>query len=285
MRLLVTGATGFIGGHVIRELAGSHEVLALCHTTPPASPELGVTWIQQDLTEPLDASKLPERVDGIIHLAQSRYYRQFPDMAKDIFDVNVHGTFQLLEYARRAGVESFIFASTGGINGYSYEKFVETDPVIPQSFYLSSKYIAELLIANYQRFFRTVVLRFFFVYGPGQKSMLIPTLLSKVQNGETIVIEGNPGLRINPIFVGDAIRVFEPALHFPTSALFNVAGDEAVTITDLVKLMERVSGKKALVQHTAVDPRRHVVGDNTQMKSVLGAHPKTPLLEGLSYML
>jgi nucleoside-diphosphate-sugar epimerase len=244
-----------------------------------------VQWIEQDLAKPLEYGRLPKHIDAIIHLAQSKLYKQFPEGAKDVFDINIHGTFQLLEYGRETGIEYFVFASSGGVYGYSYEKFVETDPVSPLNFYLSSKHTAELLIANYKHFFRTVVFRFFFVYGSAQKGMLIPNLFHKVLNGEVIVIEGNPGLRINPIYVEDAIRVFEPALHLDTSELFNIAGDEVVTITDLVRLIQRVSGKKTSVTHTGVNAEGDLVGDNTRMKEILGVLPQTPLREGLRSML
>ena len=242
-------------------------------------------WIEQDLTLPLEYSRLPEHVDAIFHLAQSRLYKRFPEGAKDVFDINVNSTFELLEYARKTGVQYFAFASSGGVYGYNYQKFAETEPVSPLDFYLSSKHTAEILNANYRKFFRTVIFRFFFVYGPGPEGLLIPTLLKKVLNGEPITIEGNPGLRINPIYVEDAVRVFESALYLRTSDLFNIAGDENLTITDLVKLMENIVGKKAIVKHTDHNPQHDLIGDNTRMKEVLGVYPKTSLLEGLSHML
>lgn len=282
MKILITGATGFIGSQLARTLQSRHEIFALARKQPPPDSPTQMQWIEQDLTQPLDYSRLPNRVDAVIHLAQSKFYRQFPERAQDIFAVNIQSTFQLLEYARQAGAECFIFASTGGIYGYSYEKFVETDPVNPLNFYLSSKYSAELLIANYQPFFRTIVFRFFFVYGPGQRGMLIPNLLGKVQRGEPVVIEGNPGLRINPIYVEDAVQVFEPALGLSTSTLFNVAGNEVVTLTDLIELMEEVSGKEASIEHTAANPGGDLIGDNRRMKEVLGIHPQISLLAGLN---
>ncbi len=281
MRILITGATGFVGSYLARTLQLRHEIFALARKRPTPDFPTQAHWIEQDLTQPLDYSCLPDQVEAVIHLAQSKFYRQFPEQAQDIFAVNVHSTFQLLEYARCVGVECFIFASTGGIYGYSYEKFVETDPVNPLNFYLSSKYTAELLIANYQPFFRTIVLRFFFVYGPGQRGMLIPNLLDKVQHGQIITIEGKPGLRINPIYVEDAVQVFEPALHLPTSALFNVAGEEVVTLTDLVKLIEQVSAKKASIQYTEFNPNGDLIGDNRRMKEILGIQLQTSLPKGL----
>jgi UDP-glucose 4-epimerase len=284
-RILITGASGFIGRRLVSSLCARHELVALVRPKTPIEKLARVNWLEHDLSQPLDQARFPDRVDAIIHLAQSRHYREFPEGGKDIFDVNIRSTFQLLEYARRVGVKHFLFASSGGVYGYSYERFVETDPVNPLNFYLSSKYTSELLIANYQPFFHTVVFRFFFVYGPGQKGMLIPNLMGKVREGKQITIEGDPGLRINPIYIEDALRVFETALQLPSSALFNVAGDEIVTITELVGLIETVSGKPALIQHKGANPVGDLVGDNSRLKKVLGVYPGTPLLQGFRRML
>ena len=282
MRILLTGATGFIGARLLPALAERHEVVALARR-PPAGGT--AEWVEHDLVRPLDEAALPEHVDAVVHLAQSRHYREFPERAGDIFAVNAESTFRLLEYARRAGAERFVFASTGGVYGYGYEKLVETDPVNPIDFYLTSKYVAESLIANYREFFRTVVFRFFFVYGPGQERMLVPTLLDRVLRGEEITVSGRPGLRINPIHVADAVRVFEPALALDRSELFNVAGDETVAIEELVALMGRLSARTVQI---ADGPRLHdgdLVGDNARMKAVLGVEPQIRLEQGLASML
>src|SRR5689334_12024642 len=132
MRILITGATGFIGHHLVRKLCDKHQVFALSQRPPLALSSDRTIWIEQDLTRPLAAdARLPESVDAVIHLAPSKFYKEVPDQSKNIFGVNVNRPFHLLEYARRAGVKQFIFTSTGGVYGYSYEKFVETDPVTP----------------------------------------------------------------------------------------------------------------------------------------------------------
>lgn len=284
-KIIITGGTGFIGGYLTDRLCDQYELFCLVKQQPNGSRLSKVRWIEQDLSQPFDYARLPHQIDAVIHLAQSRYYRQFPDRAEDIFKVNVQGTFQLLEYARQAGAERFIFASSGGVYGYSYEKLVETDPVNPLNFYLSSKYAAELLIANYQQFFRTVIFRFFFVYGPGQQGMLMPALLQKVQRGETITVEGNPGLRINPIYIDDAIQVFEPALRLSTSTLFNVAGEEVVTVTEIIQAMEQVTGKSTSIQYTSANVKGDLIGDNSRMKNELKVSPHTALIEGLRRLL
>jgi UDP-glucose 4-epimerase len=284
-KILITGTTGFIGSRLALALQARHEIFGLSRRLPKNPGYSKVHWVEQDFTRPLEYKRLPEHVDVIIHLAQSKLYKQFPAGARDIFDINIHGTFELLEYAREVGIECMILASSGGMYGNSYEKFVETDPVNPLNFYLSSKYTAELLLANYQSFFRTVVFRFFFVYGPGQRGMLIPNLLKKVINNEPILIDGNPGLRINPIYIEDAIRVFEPAFHLPTSELFNIAGNETMTLTDLVSLMGEVSCRKPSVQHNAIPIGGDLIGDNTHMKEMLGIIPKVSLRDGMKAMV
>lgn len=281
MKILLTGATGFIGNRLVNSLSPGHDVTALARRLPEASAGSSVRWIEQDLALALDHSRLPDRVDAIIHLAQSRFYRRFPEKAKDIFEVNIASTLGLLEYARRAGAERFILASSGGVYGYSDEKFVETDPVNPLDFYLSSKYTSELLTANYHSFFHTAVFRFFFVYGPGQENMLIPSLINKVRRNELIRIQGDPGIRINPIHISDAVRVFEPALHLDSPDLFNVSGDEAVTIRGLVEKIELAAGRDALVECVAATQNGDLVGDNSRMHSILGIKPMVSLSEGI----
>lgn len=281
MRILVTGAGGFVGARLLERLQGEHELYPVVRSAPDDSRE----WIVQDLAEPLDLARLPERIDAVIHLAQSRRYREFPGGAEDMFAINVASTFHLLEYARRAGAQTFLLASTGGIYGYSYEALVETSPANPLNFYLTSKHVAESLVGNYQGLFRTVVFRFFFVYGPGQEGMVVPTLLEKVRKGDQISIAGRPGQRINPIHVEDAVSVFRPALELERSDVFNVAGDEIVSIRELVGLIEEATGEPAHVRHIDPEHDGDLVGDNSRMKDLLGVEPGLSLLEGIRSML
>jgi UDP-glucose 4-epimerase len=281
VKILVTGAGGFVGQHLLERLGGEHELYPVVRTVPDETRE----WVVQDLSQPLDRSVLPDRIDAVIHLAQSPRYREFPEGAEDVYAVNVHSTFELLEYARGAGAQSFVLASSGGVYGYSYEKLVETAPTFPLNFYITSKYAAESLVANYQPFFHTIVLRFFFVYGPGQDRMLVPTLIDKVRKGDQISIAGRPGQRINPIHVSDAVEVFPPALELARSDAFNVAGDEVVSIRDLVSMIEEATGEPAHVRHIDPEVEGDLIGDNMRMKDVLGVEPQTPLSDGIRSML
>jgi len=274
-----------MGSRIISNLCLQHHLFASYHDAPPNLNIKGVTWIKQDLSRSLDEKNLPENLDGIVHLAQSRHYRNFPERGEDIFKVNTEGTFHLLEFGRKRGVKKFIYASSGGIYGYSYEKFIETDTINPVNFYLTSKYSSELLIGNYNPYFSTVVFRFFFVYGPRQKGMLIPRLIENVRKGEPIIIYGKSGVRINPIHVNDAIKAFSPSLETPVGGVFNIAGDEVVSIKELSEKIGRLVGKDPIFVYEKSIVPGDIIGDNSRMKSVLGVTPQISLNEGISELV
>ncbi|MDQ3919115.1 MAG: NAD(P)-dependent oxidoreductase [Acidobacteriota bacterium] len=276
MRILITGATGFIGGHLIRRLGGEHEVFALAKRPPTGRAAGRAVWIEQNLNDPLDYSRLPAAVDTVVHLAQSEFYKEFPGRAGDIFGVNVRGTFNLLEYARGVGARQFVFTSTGGVYGASYEKFVETDPVIPINFYLSSKYIAELLVGNYQQFFDTIVFRVFFAYGAGQKNaMLIPRLIRSVLSDTPITLQGSEGIHINPIHVSDAVAAIGRALELEGSHLINLAGPQVLSLREIGNVIGGRLGRAPRFTASDEPEPYHLVGDITKLKELLGG----PLVE------
>ncbi len=281
--ILVTGATGFLGSKLLPLLAGSYRVYALGRCAPEES-STDISWICSDLSTPLDLSQLPRQIDAIVHLAQSRKYDDFPASAHEIFSINTASTLDLLEYGRSAGIKIFIYASSGGIYGTGCQIFTESHSPNPVNFYHRSKYASELLLSSYEQFFSTVVFRFFFLYGAGQKRMLIGNLLSKVLRSEAISIQGNPGIRINPIYIDDAARVFEPALTLGQSAILNVAGDAIVSMTDIVDSIGREAGITPKIEYLPSD-HADLIADNTRMKEMLGVIPLISFDEGIQRLV
>jgi nucleoside-diphosphate-sugar epimerase len=279
--VLLTGATGFIGRRVLALLAAEHDVVAIARDAPP--PELAplADWVRQDLSGPLDGAALPARADTIVHLAQSPRYRDFPAGAGDVFALNVAAPAALLDYARGAGTQRFVLCSTGGVYGLNEERVRESHSVSPLNFYLASKYAAEVLLVPYRELLHTVVLRPFFVYGAGQRGMLVATLAGRVVRGEQVSVDGDPGLRINPIHVDDAAAAIAAAVRLDGSDVINVAGDEAVTITELVGRIAQAAGVDADVAHRGEGPAGDLLGDNSRMKRVLGVTPRVTLAAGL----
>lgn len=283
-KILISGANGFIGRHLLRHLAGRHELYALTRPGSPM-PEIQANWIEVDLGEMIDMTALPNEIDAVVHLAQSANYRAFPAQAIDIFNVNVRSTQYLLEYARQAHASHFLFASSGGIYGGSNEALTEDMPIDPLNnalgYYLTSKYAAELLISTYQAFFNTIAFRFFFVYGHGQRSeMLVPGLIRKVMQDEEITIQGNPGLQINPVHISDAVQVFEPALRLATPAVINVAGRDIISITRMVEIIQAHIGRQASIRYVNPQSSSRLVADISLMQTLLGVTPNITVEEG-----
>jgi nucleoside-diphosphate-sugar epimerase len=232
------------------------------------------------------AANFPDRVDAVVYLAQSRAYRQFPENARDIFDVNVRSVLGLLEYARGSGVRLFLFGSTANVYQCSQHPITEDHPIEPLSFYARSKRMAELLVESYGDFYQCLVLRFFTIYGPTQKGMLIPSLITKIREGEPILVQGNAGLALSPLYVSDASAVIQAALAgshgIAQFEVLNVGGEEATDIYHLgVAIGDRLGIHPRFQQVPGPEPGGWVA-DNSRLKCKLGVCPRVGLSEGLA---
>ena len=281
MRILLTGATGFLGTHLLKRLEADNEVFVLTRSSSPDNGPSSVNRIQQDLARLLDYSRLPGHADVILHLAQSKFYKEFPERAQDIFDVNTRSTLQLLEYGRKAGINRFIFASSGGVYGFGKKEFVETDPIRPTNFYLDSKCWAEAIIWQFKEFFDTTVLRPFFVYGVGQDpTMLIPRLVRSVLDGTAINLQGADGIRINPVYVVDAAQAFERALAVQGDHIINVGGAEVLSLRQIGQAIGEQLGRQPLFE-TSAKPPMDLVGGVDKMRELL-CTPRTLFRQGIA---
>lgn len=256
-QILITGGSGLIGGEVQKQLG---QVWA------PSSQEL-------DLSTPFT---LREKVDTIIHLAQSPYYREFPEKAEHVFQVNTASTQRLLDYAVKVGAKTFILASSGAVYGSSDVPLSETDALQGKGFYAASKRSAEVIAESYRSHLTVHIVRFFFVYGPSQKpTMLMPRLLKNVAEGVPIMLQGQEGIRINPIHAEDAARYITKLIDFEESSTFNIAGNEVVSLREVAAMMG--DHPKFTVQD---QPPQHLVGNVKQLYKQFGP-PRLSLKQGI----
>lgn len=281
-RILVTGAHGLLGRQVVSRLAEANTVWGLVRVLP-SDPVPGVQYIAIDLSVPWETRMLPQHLDAIVHLAQSRYFRNFPEQALDIFHVNLASTAQLLDYAWRIQAERFVYASSGGIYHNSEQYLEESfDLRKPDTlgYYLGTKLSCEALAFSYEAFMKIMNLRLFFVYGRGQKrSMLIPRLIDNIRYGRPISLQGETGPSLNPIHVSDAAAAVVAALSCTTSGTYNVAGPQVFTLRELCKEIEQIVEKKAIFESIPGKPP-NLVGDIARMKIFLHV-PTVRVSDGL----
>lgn len=235
MKILITGSTGFLGSRLKSHLSDL-DVLALNRR---GDQKHGLGPI--DLSQAPDLHDLP-KVDVVVHLAQSRRYREFPQGIEDMIGVNVDATVKLLEYARACGVKQFIFASTGSVYSPENQVLYENQMLRPSTAYPASKFAAEVLMEPYRQFFNIACLRLFFLYGPGQEGMLIPNLVNNIRSGSSISLQGENGFLFCPTYIDDVADVFVETIRKEIDGTFNVASPEVISLKAVASQIANILG-------------------------------------------
>lgn len=285
--VLVIGAMGFIGRHVVTHLAAQGHTVYATHfptKTPPLTAS-NIIWIPCDLTNKDHVALWPTRCHSVIYLAQSRLWRDFPTGAADTFEINVAAVIRAVEYARQSGVQRFIYTSSGTVYTQTRQPACENEVINftkSRSFYAASKLAAELLLGPYADFFSLIILRLFVPYGPGQNpKMLIPRLVQQVRQGEPIRLHGQNGLQANPVAVVDVAETLEHCLTLNQSVTLNVAGPHILSLREMGSQIGKILDIAPNFQPKPDQTPPVVVGDTTLLQHTLDWKPQTSFETGL----
>ena len=281
MKILITGASGFVGQHLLSRLSRSHEIFAVVRN-PNVNLHATASKVVADLTQAIDPGVMPARMDIIIHLAQANV--SFPEAANELFAINAGATLQLLDYGRRAGARQFIMASSGDVYGNRTGPCRETEAAVPANFYAVTKYAAELLVQSYSAYLRPCILRFFQPYGPGQSNRLIGRLADRIRSEDAVQIHQGDRPHMTPIYIDDVTHAIEIATNSGHAGVVNIAGDRIVSMRELAMELGAVVGREPKFEATGKETG-DLIGDNRLMKELFGAWPMTPLAAGLSLAL
>lgn len=302
--VLVTGNAGFIGSHLVERLLDlGHSVVGFDNFDPFYDPaikrrNLAVAqahprfeFIEGDLRrrEQVDALFAGRRIDRVFHGAARAGVR--PSLKDPLLyeEVNVRGTLHLLEASVRHGVANFVFASSSSVYGEQKKvPFAETDPVDgPISPYAATKKAGELMCYTYHHLYRLPVtcLRFFTVYGPRQRpEMAIHAFTRAIERGEPLVLYGDGSARRDFTYIDDIIAGVLAALERPHRyEIFNLGESETIEVRELIRRLERVMGKKAIVDERPAEPGDVPVtyADVAKARAMLGYAPSTSIDAGL----
>jgi len=286
LRAIVTGGAGFIGSHVVDALlARGHDVLVLddlSNGKPENVPE-GARLEIVDIREPLDF----EGAEVCFHLAAQVDVRVAVERPEHDAQVNVLGTVNVLEAARRHGTQ-VVFASTGGaIYGECDGPVAEDAPRRPLSPYGVSKLAAEEYLAAYNRLYGTshVSLRYSNVYGPRQdprgEAGVVAIFLGRLAAGEPPTIFGDGRQTRDYVYAGDVARATVAAAG--KGGVFNVGTGIETSVLELYELCRRVAGSELHAEHAEArlgELQRSVL-DFTLAERELGWRPEVGLEEGL----
>lgn len=307
-RYLLTGGAGFIGSHVASQLlAEGHEIVVVDNLESFYDPSIkreniqrllrhpGVRFFESDIrrweeVEPLFQGDL----DGVVHLAAKAGVRPSLQNPSGYVEANVAGTANVIEAARRSGVQQVVFASSSSVYGVNPQLpwSESTAPLLPISPYALTKLAGERLgaAASAAWDLEFTACRIFTVYGPRQRPDLAITKFARsILNGEAITLFGDGGSTRDYTFVGDIAQGLVASLvkREPGFRVFNLASGSPVSLRGLVETLEDVLGTRAVVEHTGEQagdvPATWGVIDEARAR--LAFEPTTELRDGLEQSL
>jgi UDP-glucuronate 4-epimerase len=307
MKVLLTGAAGFIGSHTAeRLLDAGHDVVGLDsfdtylydaetkHRNASAL-EGRPRWtlVRGDICDRPLVEKLCRDRDMVVHFAALAGVRPSIQDPPRYARVNVEGTMNVLEGARWSGINRVVFASSSsvyGARGVATAAFQEDDPCLrPASPYAATKRACELICSNYSDLYGVGIssLRFFTVYGPRQRpEMAIHKFTRQIAAGEPVTLYGDGTSARDYTYITDIIDgVMAAVKHVQLGrhTIYNLGGSRTTTLGRLVELISTELRMKPDIRWEEDQPGDVPItyADVTKSQRELGYAPKVPIEEGI----
>lgn len=305
-RILVTGAAGFIGSHLVEALARrGDEVIGIDNFDPFYPREMkernlaemgalpGFTFRELDMLDPGPLEALLTSETVVVHLAAKAGVRPSLADPAGYARVNVGGTATVVEAARRAGVSRFVFGSSSSVYGDTTpvpfrEDAVAMEPVSP---YAATKRGAELLLRSVAQAYglRVVSLRFFTVYGPRQRpDLAIHAFTRCMVEGRAVTLFGDGTQARDYTYCDDIVSGVTAAVEWSAGAplgveTFNLGGNRTVPTGVMVEEIAGALGVRPQIEWAPMQPGdvQRTAADLTKAGAVLGYAPRTPFPEGV----
>ncbi len=291
--VLVTGASGYIGQHLIESLLKDNVAVQGFSRGPRPVGLSAIEWQRGDVRRLADLQQAVQDCDAVVHLACLPLGQSLQDPLND-FHVNALGTFNVLYAARAAAIRQVVYTSTAQVYGYPEHLPVEEEDVTqPASPYAASKLCGEVLCTTFARCYGlgTIILRLFNVYGApvdgSERATVEAVFMRRVAQGLPPVIKGDPEEGRDFIHVSDVVRAIRLALDIKRAGkIINVGTGVMTTLLELARLVIAISGAEVspVVKRTDVRPMR-IQADVRRARQVLGFQAEISLFAGLSQML
>jgi UDP-glucuronate 4-epimerase len=303
MKVLVTGAAGFIGSHLSERLLNDGwTVVGVDNFDDFYDPQIkrrniksclkskNFRLVEADIRDAAAMDKaVSDDVEIVVHLAARAGVR--PSIAQPVLyaDVNVNGTTVLLEAAKKHKINRFIFGSSSSVYGNNKKvPFSENDNVdFPISPYAATKKAGELICHTYHHLYGISItcLRFFTVYGPRQRpDLAIHKFARLIEQGSPIPIYGDGSMMRDFTYIDDIIDGTVAAMKKCAGFnIYNLGESRPVSVSDLVIEIEKALGKKAVKEYLPPQPGdvERTYADVTKAARELGYRPSTTIQTGL----
>ena len=294
MKILVTGGAGFIGSNIVKSLLDlGHEPIVLDNITSGYRENLlpEVKFFEGDTRNQAQLLEAAESCGVILHLAASVGNKRSIDHPQLDSEINVIGTLNVLEIARAYHINRIVFSSSAGIFGELKTLPIKEDhPQEPDSPYGTSKLAAEKMCLVYNKLYgmHNICLRYFNVYGPNQRydayGNVIPIFANRLLKGEPLIVFGDGEQTRDFVNVHDVVKAnIKAALSSEVKGVFNIGSGTRVSINELTRLMQKVSGVRTEIQHGPPRPGdvRDSLADVSSARKSFGFEPSMDLHPGL----
>jgi UDP-glucuronate 4-epimerase len=319
MRILVTGAAGFIGMHVARALTarGDH-VVGIDNFSPYYSVALKqdrvaeitrsadgrFTFIAVDFgdADALEAALAGQAIDRIVHLGAQAGVRYSLENPRAYVHSNIAGHINVLELARQHGVVHLVYASSSSVYGLRRDMPLRVEDRVdaPISLYAATKRADELMSETYAHLFRIpqTGLRFFTVYGPwGRPDMAVWKFTDAVLNGRPIDVYNHGDMRRDFTFIDDIVAGVVASLDRPPAddgapkaggfctphRLYNIGNNRPEALLELIGVIEHACGRRAVLNMLPMQDGDvyETFADISAIARDLGYAPTTPIAVGV----
>ena len=304
--ILVTGCAGFIGSHVCALLLSKgYKVIGVDNFDPfydRAAKEANLakfklhpafTFYETDITQGLDAVD-EENILAVIHLAAKAGVRPSIEDPAGYQHVNITGTQKVHEFMQARSISKLIFASSSSVYGNNKKMpFNEDDPVDnPISPYAFTKKAGELMNYTFHHLYHVDIinLRFFTVYGPGQRpDLAIHKFVTQIENNQPLVLFGDGQTARDYTYIDDTVSGIFNALqyclqHTGVYTTVNLGNNNPVTLMELVDTIYTVMGKEKNVVYEAMQPGDVDItyADISKAAKLFNYKPATKLADGIT---